>query len=855
VYIHTRTFISAFLLIISINLQAESFNTGQVITMTGKKDVLADDEGYLYMALNTNTNISRITIDGVGFGRKIRFNDIKKGQNYALLKVKAGDYYWEYINIYVGIGLLRKYLTKDDYSFTVKPGVVNYPGSWKFGAQWVGNFRARMNLQNYNHLSYELQHYKKEYQELIGTPPFEYQGQIKDPYGDFLTEALEKSKSGALPNLHYRSDRRSELPMTIYTKDSLTLEQDKAYPAIRKYLQYDKQSITSVSPDDSYLLFKSVLDEVVLVGIIDVESYEFYVLYQQKLPPNTQVSELEWIDKDSFFLTLSNNEVDRSYVAHLSFDEQQNTINARFVKFRQSGTLLDGLVKQENKLFFVSDQSAGRTQNNGLYHVDVTDEKSIDQSFRKVYKNTKKLKNVLDWLVDKDGVVRAAISIKFNKKDEDGTLDYWFLSDPKSKQWEKIKSIGASEYLFWLKALSADEQYFLVLTNEFSDKYAIHKYATADGAHLGVYYEDAEYDISDILIDPTNQQVIGYTYFENGLIQANYFTALDDKLILAQENNPGLQLFQVQNIQSKNRLLLYGLTPQSKGSWYLLNTQTGQPDKVFDTSPQYEELAKGQYHVLHTQAEDGVELEGFLVMPDSSSNKKHPLVVMPHGGPIGVRDFAHNNEMQHFLASQGIATLKVNFRGSGGYGKEFKELGKQQWGEKIEQDIYTVTQYALNKYAIDSNKICAMGGSYGGYSSLMLTYLYPETYLCAISFAGVMDLPLLFTSRDLSRDEWMQELMTEIVGNPSTEIDKLINKSPLYLLEKMKKPLLLFQGLKDARVRVEHVLRMQQLISLYEMDHEVVIFEDEGHSYSQKNTVILYLSKSLEFIKKHLQVD
>ncbi len=854
-FFNTRIVVAYLFLLTTFNLQAEAFNTGEVINFSGKKGVLDVDEGYLFMSLNTNTDISRITIDGVGFGKKIRFNDIKRGSNYALLKVKAGEYYWEHINIFVGVGAIRKHLTKDEYSFSVKPGVVNYPGSWNFGAKWVGNFRARMNLENFNNLSYEIEHFNNQFASLIDPHPFEYQGQINDPYANFLTKVVAKTSPNSLPNLYYRKDKRDELPMTLFTKSSETHEVEKKHPDLKKYFQYGQQTISSVSPDGSYLLFNAIVDDVVSVGLIDVDDYATYLLYQQKLPHNSRVSELKWIDADSFFLTLSNKEVDRSYVAHLDFDGVESKISAKFIKFRAEGMLLDALVNQENSLFFVKSMNAGRPSNNGLYQVDVTDQSSIDKSFRKIYKKTKKLKNVVDWLVDGEGNVRAAITIKFNKKDEDGTLEYWFLPDSNSNQWQKIKTISGSDDLFWLKALSEDEKYFLVLTNEFSDKYAIHKYATTDGAHLGVYFEDPNYDIEDILIDPTNEKVTGYTYFENGLIQAHYFSSLDQQFVKAKNNNPDLELFQVQEIQNKNRLLLYGISPNSKGGWYVLNTETGLSDKVFDSNPDYEKLTKGAYHVLHTKADDGVDLEGFLVMPKSTENQKIPLIVMPHGGPIGVRDFAHNNQMQHFFASQGIATLKVNYRGSSGYGKEFVEMGKQQWGEKIEQDIFTVTQYAIKKFAIDSNKICAMGGSYGGYSSLMLTYLYPETYLCAISFAGVMDLPLLFTSRDLSRDSEMQKAMSDIVGDPETEMEKLIAKSPLYLLDKMKNPLLLFQGLEDNRVRAEHAMRMQQLISLYKMDHEVVIFEDEGHSYSHENTVVLYLASSLKFIKKHLQIN
>ena len=65
------------------------------------------------------------------------------------------------------------------------------------------------------------------------------------------------------------------------------------------------------------------------------------------------------------------------------------------------------------------------------------------------------------------------------------------------------------------------------------------------------------------------------------------------------------------------------------------------------------------------------------------TNQKAPLIVIPHGGPIGIRDYAYETDIQHFYASQGFATLKINYRGSGGFGKKLKESGNLQWGEKL----------------------------------------------------------------------------------------------------------------------------------------------------------------------------
>lgn len=849
-----KFFVVGCLLLILQNACAYEFNTGKVINASGSKKVLAEDEGYLYLSFETNSDISRITLDGEGIGNKIRFNDIKRGDNHALVKLKAGKYSWEYINIYVGIGLIRYDVDEEKYAFEVKPGVVNYPGSWWFTGEWAYAHKALLRLQNYNFLSYEVFHFKKHFSHLIDELAFEYQGKIKDPYNSYLFDAIEHSPLKSVPNLYYRADKPSQNPMTVFEKNTPTSDQELDYPNLKKYFQKDSQLINAASKDGRFLLFSSSVNGLISIGLIGVEKLDVFLLYQQQLPSGSVVSELDWIDKDSLFLTLSNQGVDKSYVGHLSIEPLSNAVTAKFIKFKENGWLLDGLINEENQLLFVKEPEAGKSVNNTLYKVDISSQKSMLKSFKKIHKNTKSLKNVVDWLVDKNGKVRAAISAKYNKKEESTSFEYWFLSDANNTDWKKIRSVTDNDFIFLLKAISEDEKYFLVLTNEFSDYRAIHKFSTIDGSHLGVFYENPQHDINDVLIDRKNQALVGYTYIENGLIKSQYLIELEEELNQAKKQNSDLALFKVESLKQQNRMLLFGINSDTKGAWYLMNTLNGVTEKIFDVSPEYERLPKGQLQALKVKANDGVEIEGFLMLPDSPSETGFPLVVMPHGGPIGAQDTAHNNELQQFLASQGVASLKVNFRGSSGYGKKFQELGKQQWGEKIEQDIHAVTEYVIKNHKINPRKICSMGGSYGGYSALMLAYLYPETYLCAISFAGVMDLPLLFTSKDLSREPEMQAALSDIVGDPVNEIDKLVKKSPLYLLDEIKQPLLIVQGVKDQRVRVEHALRMQQLISVYGLAHEVVLFKDEGHAITHNNTLILYLHKSIEFIKNSLEL-
>ncbi len=189
------------------------------------------------------------------------------------------------------------------------------------------------------------------------------------------------------------------------------------------------------------------------------------------------------------------------------------------------------------------------------------------------------------------------------------------------------------------------------------------------------------------------------------------------------------------------------------------------------------------------------------------------------------------------------------------YLEAFKNLGNQQWGEKIEEDINAMVSHVIENFPISENKICAMGGSYGGYSAIMLSILYPQRYKCAVSLAGVTDLPLKFSSHNWFKAEKTLKKLKEIIGDPDLNLIQLIDKSPVYQFDKVTRPILLFQGEDDTNVTPEHALRFYQVTKKSGKDIELIMLKDEGHSFNNIESQIYYLSKSIEFINKHLKLE
>lgn len=246
---------------------------------------------------------------------------------------------------------------------------------------------------------------------------------------------------------------------------------------------------------------------------------------------------------------------------------------------------------------------------------------------------------------------------------------------------------------------------------------------------------------------------------------------------------------------------------------------------------------------------DKMKIRGYLTTPKGSSMKGLPMIVVVHGGPHGVYDdYDYNPEVQ-LLASRGYAVLQVNFRGSGGRGREFNAAGYGKWGREMQDDITDVVKWAVAYGVADRNRICIYGGSYGAYAALTGLFREPDLFKCAIGTAGVYDLPLLFERGDIRRMDRDVEYLKAAVG---TDMDELRRRSPVYNAEKIKAPVMLIHGRLDERAPIEHAHRMRA--ALQKAGNPPVWISESGEAHgigSERNRVEVY-EQMLAFFAKHL---
>jgi dipeptidyl aminopeptidase/acylaminoacyl peptidase len=237
---------------------------------------------------------------------------------------------------------------------------------------------------------------------------------------------------------------------------------------------------------------------------------------------------------------------------------------------------------------------------------------------------------------------------------------------------------------------------------------------------------------------------------------------------------------------------------------------------------------------IRYKSSDGMEIPGYLTIPNGCKAQELPLVVLVHGGPKGPRDYWGFDPIVQFLANRGYAVLQPNFRASGGYGKKFQNAGDLQWGLLMQDDITWGVKHLIDEGIVDKSKVAIMGGSYGGYATLAGLAFTPDLYAAGVDIVGPSN---IFTLLESIPPYWEagRAFLHGMVGDPETkEGEKRIREaSPLFSAEKITKPLLIIQGANDPRVKQAEA--DQIVVALRDKGQQVsyILADDEGHGFAK----------------------
>jgi len=355
-------------------------------------------------------------------------------------------------------------------------------------------------------------------------------------------------------------------------------------------------------------------------------------------------------------------------------------------------------------------------------------------------------------------------------------------------------------------------------------------------------------DISDVLIDQQSLEPIAYSvdYLKStwhGLTDA---AKADFEAISARLKG---SLSIVSMTEDMSKWVVHEDATEKPGAYYVYNRVDGSVSQMLVTRPVLSDATLAPMQAVVIEARDGLELVSYLTLPvESDSNGDGrpevplPMVLAVHGGPWS-RDSYGYAPWHQWLANRGYAVLSVNYRGSSGFGKSFMRAAIKEFAGKMHDDLIDGVAWAVAEGVADSEKVAIVGGSYGGYATLIGVSFTPDTFACGVDLVGPSSLATLIESFPEYWKPWLAGTWYTYVGDPANEEERadMLERSAISRIDDISVPLLVGQGENDPRVTKLESDQLVQAMSANELPVTYVNFPDEGHGFQRpENRLAFY---------------
>lgn len=248
---------------------------------------------------------------------------------------------------------------------------------------------------------------------------------------------------------------------------------------------------------------------------------------------------------------------------------------------------------------------------------------------------------------------------------------------------------------------------------------------------------------------------------------------------------------------------------------------------------------------------DGGFAHAYLYYPKNSKyeapkGEKPPLIVRAHGGPTSSTSGSMLSLTMQFWTSQGYAILDVDYRGSDGYGRKYRDALLGKWGVIDAQDIVDGVRYLVKEGIVQEGKVAITGGSAGGYAVQRALTMFPDDFQVGASYFGIGNLETMTKLTHKFESRYLENL----IGQPWPEGNaEYKERSPVNHLDKLKSPMILLQGSEDKIVPPEVSREMKQILDAKGLKCEYVEYEGEAHGFRSKENNVDALNKEAAFFR------
>jgi dipeptidyl aminopeptidase/acylaminoacyl peptidase len=293
--------------------------------------------------------------------------------------------------------------------------------------------------------------------------------------------------------------------------------------------------------------------------------------------------------------------------------------------------------------------------------------------------------------------------------------------------------------------------------------------------------------------------------------------------------------------------------------FYLYDRAKRTATFLFTNRAALEGAKLAEMHPVVIPARDGKPLVSYLSLPPGAGpagatrpSRPLPMVLEVHGGPWA-RDSWGYDPWHQWLATRGYAVLSVNYRGSTGFGKAFVNAADREWGGKMHDDLIDAVEWAKKSGIAEPERIAILGGSYGGYATLVGLTFTPDVFACGVDLVGISNLNTFLASIPPYWEPYL-EYLARRVGDPRTDAGRalLTERSPLTRAGSIARPLLIAQGANDPRVKQAESDQIVSTMKAKRLPVSYVLFPDEGHGFARPENRLAFFAVAEAFLAQHL---
>lgn len=606
---------------------------------------------------------------------------------------------------------------------------------------------------------------------------------------------------------------------------------DKNLPKIpvEDFFEKPTKGSFKLSPDGSKIGYLDVHDHCKNIFILDLINPDSskQLTYQE----NLNVSSFLWLNDQQIIFSNSQSPTDslRLFFIDVKTEKRQPLLPAQKAKLRwvfpikeNNGSMLVTMNKRDSSKF-------------DLYRIFLDGRKE-----ELIHKNPG---NIVSWLGSPDGEVRMAMT-------SDSVQESVLYRNNAQEAFREVMKNNFETIFIPLGFKKGSLNSLYALSNQNRDMLSLVEYDVSQGKETAVLYEEKK---GDLAIDGYSNAIQEMAYvssfvnrYEKNMFNPFYkevYTKLKKKF-------PDSEIGFIDTDSKLEGFLVRVYSDVHPGQVYYYSRLSKELKLLNEDSPKLKDKEFNKMEELTFLSRDNKEIHAYITYP-GGKRKNVPVVVLVHDGPNRRNDWGFDQEVQ-FLTNRGYAVFQVNYRGSLGYGKAFWTAGFKEWGGKIQSDISDGVTWLIHQGIADKRRIAIMGSGFGGYSALYAAAFNPSLYKCAISSSGYSNLFTYFREIPPHMQHYVQ-LYYRIIGNPEKESELFQAISPIFHADKVRIPILFFQGGKDKYSSVTDANQFVGKLKSNNVPVRYIFKKDEGKRFRNEENVVEYYQEIERFLAENLR--